>query len=130
MTATRSIYGWSTCRARRRSKAGACTSRSTSPRLAVDVGAHVGFWSYYLVLAFRNVHAFEPSPRERARLLENIALNRLANVQVHEAAVGDAAGTAVLHVAGADYAGHNTMGAFGFATTTLEAGPKNASAPP
>src|SRR5207253_8255033 len=61
LTATRSIYGWSTCRARRRSKAGACTSRSTSPRLAVDVGAHVGFWSYYLVLAFRNVHAFEPS---------------------------------------------------------------------
>jgi FkbM family methyltransferase len=90
----------------------------------LDIGAHEGL---YTLLAARlvspggTVHAFEPSPRERARLLENIALNQLANVQVHEAAVGDAAGTAVLHVAGADYAGHNTMGAFGFATTTLEA---------
>jgi FkbM family methyltransferase len=90
----------------------------------LDVGAHEGL---YTLLAARlvspggTVHAFEPSPRERARLQENIALNQLTNVQVHETAVGDAAGTAVLHVAGADYAGHNTMGAFGYPTTTLEA---------
>jgi FkbM family methyltransferase len=89
----------------------------------LDIGAHEGL---YTLLAARlvspggTVHAFEPSPRERARLKENIALNKLANVHVHENAVGAAAGTALLHVAVADYAGHNTMGAFGYATTTLE----------
>jgi FkbM family methyltransferase len=62
----------------------------------VDVGANIG---YYALLAARLVgpggvvHAFEPSGDMRARLLENVALNGVANVEVHDEAVTKRSGT-------------------------------------
>ncbi len=57
----------------------------------LDVGAHHGF--YTLTAAKRvgrsgRVIAFEPSPRERQRLILHVRMNRLANVQVEPFALG------------------------------------------
>lgn len=40
--------------------------------VAVDVGAHVGFWSYFLALNFRRVISFEPVPELADCLDENL----------------------------------------------------------
>jgi FkbM family methyltransferase len=65
----------------------------------VDVGAHVGL---YTVAAARQgpgrVLAFEPNPSAREQLAANVALNGLANVIAVPKAVGDAPGSALLHV--------------------------------
>jgi len=55
-------------------------------RLAVDVGAHVGFWSYYLALAFRSVHAFEPADLFAFCFERNV---RAKNVVLHRVALGE-----------------------------------------
>jgi FkbM family methyltransferase len=41
-------------------------------RVAVDVGAHVGLWSYWMVRDFAQVVAFEPVAQHRACWLANI----------------------------------------------------------
>jgi len=55
-------------------------------RLAVDVGAHVGFWSYYLALAFQSVHAFEPADLLAFCFERNV---RAKNVVLHRVALGE-----------------------------------------
>ncbi|MBL8058392.1 MAG: FkbM family methyltransferase [Anaerolineales bacterium] len=70
--------------------------------LVLDVGANYGLFT---LLAARRVgpagrvYAFEPSARERAGLLKNIAANGLTNVTVLEQAVADRPGLAQLAVA-------------------------------
>jgi FkbM family methyltransferase len=65
----------------------------------VDVGAHHGL---YTLLAAKcvgrrgNVIAFEPSPRERLRLLWHVRLNGCSNVTVQACALGNQAGAADL----------------------------------
>jgi len=84
----------------------------------LDVGANAGLFTLMaakLVGAEGSVHAFEPSPRDRDRLLANISLNGLSNVRVHATALGRTAGKAVLSVAAAAHPGHNTMGGFAYA---------------
>ena len=65
-------------------------------RITFDVGAYVGYFS--LLAAHANldgqVYAFEPMPSVHQRLLHNIELNRLTNVQCVASAVGDTDGTA------------------------------------
>ncbi len=81
----------------------------------VDVGANAGVFTLMaagLAGAAGTVHAFEPSTRDRERLLANLSLNGLSNVKVHAEALGRASGKAVLAVAGADHPGHNTIGGF------------------
>jgi len=63
----------------------------------VDIGAHVGQYSLLAAaqLAGRgDVFAFEPTPKTAARLLHNIALSGLTNVQVFTVGISDAAGFA------------------------------------
>jgi len=55
-------------------------------RVAVDVGAHVGFWSYYLALAFQSVHAFEPADLFAFCFERNV---RAKNVVLHRVALGE-----------------------------------------
>ncbi len=65
-----------------------------------DVGAHAGFFS---LLASRivgdegMVHAFEPQPDSRDRLVAGIELNSAANVTVHPIALSNFDGDAVLY---------------------------------
>ena len=65
----------------------------------LDIGAHHGL---YTLLASKRVGrvgrviAFEPSPRERRRLLRHIGINGCANVFVEPLALGDHAGEADL----------------------------------
>lgn len=78
-----------------------------------DIGAHCG-----LVAAFGarrvgpagRVIAFEPSPREFARLQANLAAGDLTQVEARRTAVADAPGTFTLRLAEAGHAGHNTLG--------------------
>jgi FkbM family methyltransferase len=68
------------------------TERFLKPGMFVlDIGAHHGF---YTLLASKRVGfkgqiiAFEPSPRERKRLLWHLRLNRCRNVRVESTALG------------------------------------------
>ncbi|RMF12398.1 MAG: FkbM family methyltransferase [Alphaproteobacteria bacterium] len=66
-------------------------------QVAYDLGAHVGFLSLVLARSLPDeggeVHAFEPSPPELAKLRELVACNDLADrLRVHEIAVCDTVG--------------------------------------
>lgn len=70
-------------------------------QVAFDVGTDRGWFTLLLadcVGAQGQVHAFEPFPANVTRLLSNLALNDLKNVQMVQAAVSDAAGTAHFRV--------------------------------
>jgi FkbM family methyltransferase len=90
----------------------------------VDCGAHVGVFT---MLASRwvggegRVISFEPSSRERARLVEHTHVNQLANVTVIAAAVADREGQVTLKVAIDQFGGLNTIGAaFAYDVPVLE----------
>jgi FkbM family methyltransferase len=55
-------------------------------RTAVDVGAHVGLWSYYLAKRFSAVHAFEPVVAHRECFGVNVVS---PHVTLHACALGD-----------------------------------------
>jgi FkbM family methyltransferase len=79
----------------------------------IDVGANCGIMSLFAaqcVGAGGRVEAFEPSPREFARLRANVAANDVANVTLHQTAVAEVAGTVTLRLAEEGHAGHNTIG--------------------
>ena len=62
----------------------------------VDVGANIGMWvlaAAMIVGRSGRVIAFEPHPRIFKFLQSNVALNNLENVQLHNCAVGDQAGS-------------------------------------
>jgi FkbM family methyltransferase len=89
-----------------------------------DVGAHVGLFT---LIASRwvgpagRVYSFEPSPRERSRLEQHLAMNGCANVTVIPKAAGDSVGTASLIVAPAGASGLNTIGSqFAYAGVASE----------
>ena len=80
--------------------------------VVLDIGAHHG---YYTLLASQKVGplgrviAFEPSPRERSRLLQHLQMNSCANVQVEETALGEADGRAELYVVRGRGTGCNSL---------------------
>ena len=83
----------------------------------VDVGANAGVFTLLaasLVGPGGAVHAFEPSPRDRERLVANLAINGLTHAHVHPQALGRVTGKAMLAVAGAEHPGHNTIGGFAY----------------
>ena len=67
-----------------------------------DIGANIGYVSLSLskqVGAKGRVIAFEPVPRNIERLRENIALNKIDNVQVMECAASNTNGEAIIRMA-------------------------------
>jgi FkbM family methyltransferase len=79
----------------------------------VDGGANDGYYSVFAakqVGAAGRVVAVEPSGREYERLLANVRVNSLANVEAVRAALGGEAGEATLSVADAEHAGQNALG--------------------
>jgi FkbM family methyltransferase len=59
-------------------------------RGAVDAGAHVGMWSYYLARAFSSVHAFEPAALMCHCFERNVEAK---NVLLHRVALGNRSGS-------------------------------------
>jgi FkbM family methyltransferase len=66
---------------------------------AVDVGANWGIYTHVMAANARHVHAFEPVPVLASRLSRTVP----RNVTVHETALSDHDGTALLTVAGGEY---------------------------
>ena len=69
--------------------------------VAFDVGANVG--SHTLTMSDRagedgKIFAFEPNPKAHQRLMENIALNRIRNIETLSCALSDAAAEEKLFV--------------------------------
>lgn len=66
----------------------------------VDCGANIGYITLLasrIVGAAGQIDAVEPEPHNRARLSEHLAANQLANVRVHDVALGDREGTAKIY---------------------------------
>lgn len=59
-------------------------------RTAVDVGGHIGLWSFNLANWFDNVRAFEPVAEHRACFEANVPYD---NVELHAIALGDQPGS-------------------------------------
>jgi FkbM family methyltransferase len=62
----------------------------------VDVGANIGYYSIVaagIVGRSGAVYAFEPSPRIRARLERNVALNDMSQIRVRPEAISERSGT-------------------------------------
>ncbi|WP_128564201.1 FkbM family methyltransferase [Methylobacterium crusticola] len=67
----------------------------------VDVGANTGIYSIMAnsVAGGRKILAFEPLPKVLEALRRNLSLNNIAEqVEIHEVALSDKDGTAVLHI--------------------------------
>lgn len=69
-----------------------------------DIGANIGLYCCMLGVGTGDkvrIHAFEPDPNNAARLRDNIRINNLKNVTVHEVALSDKRGEAEFFVSGA-----------------------------
>jgi FkbM family methyltransferase len=77
-----------------------------------DIGANVGVFSLPAAKKLQNgrVFAFEPAAWTFQRLLENVRLNDLSNLQVMNVAVGDYSGEAILKINAKGKDGLNTLG--------------------
>jgi FkbM family methyltransferase len=69
--------------------------------VVLDIGANEGEHTVFAAKRVRKgrVVAFEPNPRIRARLVENVTANRFTNVTVMPSALADRAGKAALYAA-------------------------------
>lgn len=56
-------------------KQDAAISWCTEFRTAIDVGAHVGLWSYYLARQFTTLHSFEPVAAHRECFGQNLGMD-------------------------------------------------------
>lgn len=66
-----------------------------APFVAYDVGANAGSFAVRLgaeAPAGSQIHAFEPNPVMRARLVHNLSLNEIHSVSVHDCAISDEPG--------------------------------------
>ncbi len=57
----------------------------------LDIGAHIGKWSVFVGMKYPkcDVYAFEPNRRTFGYLEENIALNKLSNVNIYNVGLSD-----------------------------------------
>ncbi|HEX7455692.1 MAG TPA: FkbM family methyltransferase [Gallionella sp.] len=77
-------------------------------RTAVDVGAHVGFWSMHLAPRFRELHAFEPVKAHRECFESNLTA---PNVALYACALGNKEGGVTLDVPKGSSGGTHISGA-------------------
>lgn len=59
-------------------------------RLAIDIGAHIGLWTFYMARDFDHVAAFEPNPPHQECWYKN--MDNIFNAQLFEMALGEAPG--------------------------------------
>jgi FkbM family methyltransferase len=77
--------------------------------ICFDIGAQAGYHTLYassLIGRSGRVFAFEPSPRNVGNILKHLAMNRLANVSVIEAAVSDFDGISYFDCGDSAVSGH------------------------
>lgn len=86
----------------------------TGRRLAIDIGAHVGLWSWQMVEHFQQVVAFEPMPEHAQCWLKNMSV--LPGVELHQCALGPAAGNAHLRTRTPNSSGDTGIEPDGFGT--------------
>lgn len=72
-------------------------------RVAVDIGAHVGLWSVWLIRLFERVEAFEPVPLHAKLFTMNVPGKvdpdeTVGNYWLHQVALGDREGTVGINV--------------------------------
>ena len=65
-------------------------------KISVDAGANVGTWTWVMAQHSKQVHAFEPNPKNIAKLRRNVG--RLKNVTIHGVALSDTVGEATLRI--------------------------------
>jgi FkbM family methyltransferase len=66
-------------------------------KVVYDVGAFHGILTLFFTSRGARVIAYEPNELNHARLLENVRLNKLTNVEVRKLGVGAQAGLGLLH---------------------------------
>jgi len=57
-------------------------------RTMVDIGAHVGMWSYNMAYQFDKVHAFEPMEEHRECFTKNVS-DVASRIVLHDCALGE-----------------------------------------
>lgn len=86
-------------------------------RVAVDVGAHVGFWSMHLVRVFASVCAFEPVKEHADCFRANV---QTANYDLYECALGSAEGRVKLQTPAGSSGGTHIVGEGNTTMVTLD----------
>ena len=69
----------------------AAMSYCTNFRRAIDVGGHIGLWSFNLAHRFEEVHAFEPVAAHRECFVKNVLAGH-TNVELYGCALGASEG--------------------------------------
>lgn len=90
----RATYQW------RKIEAALAQISSSRRSVALDIGAHVGFWSVFLAESFNQVRAFEPSHVAFHCLLRNI--EGIENIEPNCQAVSDKESVLALHTVDAN----------------------------
>jgi len=79
----------------------------------IDIGANMGYCSLLMsktVGEDGKVFAIEPSERDFLRLVDNVSLNRLNNVNVYRLAISDKSGNVKISIAPEERSSLNTLG--------------------
>lgn len=72
-----------------------------SDHVCLDIGANIGYFTLVMAKQAKQVHAFEPEPRNFDILQKNMALNNVQNATLYNSAVSsEASGRATLHLCG------------------------------
>lgn len=77
--------------------------------VALDIGANIGNHTVVLAKYCRKVHAFEPQLRTGIRLRDNVRLNGLKNVVLHDVGLSDQEGMERLYLASSGTGGQSTF---------------------
>lgn len=72
-------------------------------RTVIDVGGHIGLWSYFMAQDFKTLHAFEPMERHRECWIKNVG--GFANATVYPFALGAVEGSVELETRTANSSG-------------------------
>jgi FkbM family methyltransferase len=104
-------------RAYERHELAAFRARLRPGDVVLDVGAHVGYYALHAaaIVGAANVHAFEPDPRNAARLRANAELNGFTDLTVCQMAVSHAPGRATFRSV-------TTRGETGWGSLMVDAG--------
>lgn len=96
----------------------ACAPYIKSYRNAVDVGAHVGFWSMHMIKVFGFVHAFEPIEEHQECFKRN--LGGWDSYALHCFALGDEQGHVSLTIPDGSSGGTHVIGKGDIPMVTLD----------